>query len=302
MGGIGGFVGAPLTESFKEDKEVRIIFICRGLTKAMIRANGLTLSSGEKKYRVHPYLVSDDPEEIGTLDILIIAVKSYGLKEAVKAYEKCIGDHTVIIPLQNVVNGKELISESIGTRPGILEGCIYVASNIENPGFVKHLGGPGKVFFGNEDDEDYKWVADILKKGGIDATYTRNIKYLLWKKYLFVSPVAAITTAFRITFGQLEEDKALMATLKEMMEEVCRVALQHNVSLTDKDIGESLGMLGNFPYEAKSSLQLDFEHRNSRTEKYFLVDYIVENGRKSDINVEAYRKVSASIDAIGSRA
>ena len=299
MGGIGSFIGAQLAENFRNDKDINVIFICRGKTKEIISKDGLTLTSKDKVYTVQPDLISDNPGEIGALDILILSTKSYALRNAVTEYKNCINENTVIIPLQNVVNAKELIENNIESKPNILEGCIYIASNIVRPGSVKHVGGPGKVIFGNEDTKNFQWVADILNKGGIDATYTKQIKTHLWKKYLFVSPVATITSAHNITFGQLAEDKSLMHELKGMMREIQNLANHFNVQLTDQDISDSLSMIRNFPYEAKSSLQLDLENQNTQTEKYYLIDYIINNGKNNNVNVNTYERMNDKISVLG---
>lgn len=296
MGGVGSFIGAKLTKNFENDDDTKIVFICRGETKDSILRNGLTLFTGNNTINSRPGLVSDNPKEIGVLDILLIATKAFSLASAVKQYQECFHKDTVIISLQNGVNAKEIIKENThGTVPNILEGCIYIASNIEKPGLVNHVGGPGKVFFGNDDKSDFQWVEHLLKKGGIEASYTKNIKDILWKKYLFVSPVAAMTTALNITFGELAEHPGLMNHLEKMMQEVQNVAHEFNVTLTDKDIEDAMKMLSNFPYRAKSSLQLDFENKNDRNEKCYLVDYIIDNGNKFGVPVEAYKKMNERI-------
>ncbi len=295
MGGVGSFIGAHLTKSYENDDKTTIIFICRGKSKEAILKNGLIFSSQNTTFTVRPDLVSDHPSEIGTLDILILATKSYDAKSGLKTFKECINERTVIIPLQNIVNPKELLADCIEYESNILEGCIYVASNIVEPGFVKHVGGPGKVFFGNENERDLQWVESVLQKGGIDATYTRNIKNLLWKKYLFVSPVATITTAFNITFGQLAENPVLIVELEGMMTEIQRLAKEFNVILTQTDVTESLAMLNNFPYAAKSSLQLDFENKKPKTEKAYFVDFIIENAQKHNLTVDIYKKMNRKI-------
>lgn len=297
MGGIGSFIGAHLATNYESDPHTDIVFICRGKTKEAILANGLALSTPTKTFTAKPDLTSDDPAEIGLLDLLIVSTKSYDVTDAIREYSACISKNTIIIPLQNVVNPKELIKSSIGYHSTILEGCIYIASNIEKPGVVKHVGGPGKIFFGNDDDEDFQRVEQILQKGGIDATYTHQIKTILWKKYLFVSPIAAITTALAISFGELAEKAGLMVQLEGMMNEVQRLANQFNVTLTQTDIADSLAMLKNFPYQAKSSLQLDVENQTPKTEKPFLVDFIIKNGEKYRVKVDIYDKMNQKIQA-----
>lgn len=295
MGGIGSFVGAPLTRHFKDDADTEIIFICRGTTKEVIQQNGLTFTSGDNTYTSFPDLTSDQPDDIGILDILIIATKSYDLKNALRQFEECINEQTILLPLQNVVNAKELIQESLDKKAIVLEGCIYVASNIEKAGHVKHLGGPGKIFFGNKEGQNFQWVEDLCKKAGIDANYSRDIKLILWKKYLFVSPLAAITAACDITFGELRDDKKLMQRFERMMNEVKNVAALFNVKLSQKHIQDSLNMIKNFPYRAKSSLQLDVENQAQQTEKSYLVDYIIHNGSQNDVDVSVYQTMNTKL-------
>lgn len=298
MGGIGSFIGAKLTQNYKDDEEIRIIFICRNQTKETINKNGLSLITDNKTITSKPYLVSDDPDEIGKLDLLIVAVKSFSLESVISKYQVCLKNETVIIPLQNGVNAKDIIRNRIDhCNPKVLEGCIYVASNIEKPGVVKHVGGPGKIFFGNNDDPDFSWVETILVNGGIEAIYMKNIREILWKKYLFVSPLATMTTALDITFGELAQDPNYMAQLEKMMGEVQELADKFNVNLADKDIEDSLSMLSKFPYNSKSSLQLDFENRNKKNEKDNLVDFVIKNGKKSGVKVDGYEEMNSKIFA-----
>ena len=299
MGGIGSFIGAKLTKNYENDPETDIIFICRNATKKAINQNGLTLITADETLKAKPFLTSDVPEEIGTLDMLILATKSFSLAQAIKTYQDCIKEDTVIIPLQNGVDAKDIIVKNLNHyNSNILEGCIYVASNIEKPGVVKHLGGPGKIVFGNTDEVDFKWVETILTTGGLQATYTKDIKTFLWKKYMFVSPVATMTSALNIPFGALVENAEYMRILENMMKEVKALANAFNVTITDQDIEAALGMLSNFPYQSKSSLQLDFENNSPQTEKYNLVDYVIEQGETFEITVDTYKDMNKKIIAL----
>ncbi|MCC9070417.1 2-dehydropantoate 2-reductase [Flavobacterium sp. F-65] len=291
IGGIGGFVGAPLAKKYK-DSATQIIFICRGETKEAIQNEGLLFESKNTTETIFPYLVSDTPAEIGILDVLLITSKSYSISEIVNTYKDCISADTIIITLQNVVNAKEIIRETLPTQGQIMEGCIYVASNVKKPGRVQHVGGPGKIFVGGE--KENKWVIDLLTAGGLDITYVPNINQILWKKYLFVAPVAGITSAYKVTFGQLLEDKNLMRILENMMIEIQSLASKNNISLTDEDIETSKDLLTKFPFESKSSLQLDFEN-NNQTEKYYLVDYVIENSHKNGIPTPFYDGINEKI-------
>ncbi|MCC9065706.1 ketopantoate reductase family protein [Flavobacterium piscisymbiosum] len=293
IGGIGGFVGAPLAKKYK-DSETKIIFICRGETKKAIQNEGLLFESKGETTTIIPDLVSDNPTEIGILDVLILTSKSYSLKDVLSTYKDCINEKTIIITLQNVVNAKEIIRETLPEAGQIMEGCIYVASNVKQAGHVQHVGGPGKIFVGGKENIQ---LIKLLTAGGLDITYVENINEILWKKYLFVAPVAGITSAYKVTFGQLLEDENLMHILENMMIEIQSLAKKNNINLTNEDIETSKDLLTKFPFESKSSLQLDFENDN-QTEKQFLVDYVIENAKKYGIETPFYNGVNEKIKTL----
>ncbi|WP_374173119.1 ketopantoate reductase family protein [Flavobacterium tructae] len=292
IGGIGGFVGAPLAKKYK-NSAVKIIFICRDETKNTIQKEGLLFESKGTTETIFPDLVSDNPTEIGILDVLILTCKSYSINSILQLYKDCIGPETTVITLQNVVNAGELIRNILPEAGQIMEGCIYVASNVKKPGHVQHVGGPGKIFVGGKENE---LLINLLIEGGLDITYVANIKEILWKKYLFVAPVAGITSAYKVTFGQLLEDPDLMHILENMMLEIQSLASRNNVRLTSQDIETSKDLLTKFPFESKSSLQLDFENR-AQTEKRFLVDYVIENSNKYQLETLYYNSVNEKIEA-----
>lgn len=293
IGGIGGFVGAPLAKNYK-NTNTKIIFICRGETKKAIQNDGLLFESKGIKETIFPDLVSDNPTEIGILDVLILTSKSYSISAILSAYKDCINAETIIITLQNVVNAREIIRETLPEVGQIMEGCIYVASNVKKPGHVAHVGGPGKIFVGGKEN---KSLIDLLITGGLDITYVSNINEILWKKYLFVAPVAGITSAYKVSFGQLLEDQNLMHILENMMIEIQSLARKKEVNLTNEDIQTAKELLTKFPFESKSSLQLDFEN-NNQTEKPFLADYVIENANRYGIETPFYNDINEKIKVL----
>ncbi|AWW31140.1 hypothetical protein DN752_13940 [Echinicola strongylocentroti] len=289
IGGVGGFIGAKLAHAYQNDPAAEIIFICRGTTQQEISTNGINLHADGQQIHTKPSIASDDPAKIGQLDLLIIATKAFSLPSVITNFQDCISTDTVILPLQNGINAAETILQQFPKNPPtVLEGCIYIASNIEKPGVIHHVGGPGKVIFGKEGSGDFRWITTLLQKAGIDAHYTSEIKKVLWKKFLFVSPLAAITTAYDVTFGEVAAREELVKRLQKLMQEVQAVANVKTTVLQDSDVEEALNMLSNFPYSAKSSLQLDVEQEAPQTEKATFIDFVIALGRKAHINTEAY--------------
>lgn len=296
LGGIGGFVGGKLASYYHKESSVEVVFICRGATLEKINEKGLDLETNNQSLNVHPAIATEEPEDVGFLDVLVISVKTYSLPQVLQRYNACVNKHTIVISLQNSVNAKEEISR-IFTHSHILEGCIYVASNVAAPGVVKHVGGPGKIYFGTTIDEGaYKWLETMLRKAGIDATFTTNIQEVLWQKFLFVSPVAGVTAAYKKTFGELEKEPYASQLLR-MMQEVFQLAEAKGINLGQSAIDDALKMIEKFPYETKSSMQLDFE-QGKPTEAEALIKFVIDKSMSYNLSAQEYQNIYCEIQQL----
>lgn len=100
----------------------------------------------------------------------------------------------------------------------------------------------------------YRWLEKLLQDAHIQAELVPNFQEVLWTKFLFVAPIAAVTTAYGLTFGQLIANKEVENKLKLLMEEVKQLALVKGVALKGRVIEESLNLMKQFPYNTKTSL------------------------------------------------
>ena len=85
-------------------------FICRGEHYKAIKENGLELLSDNQIINCHPHIVSSNPIEIKNIDVLIICTKSFAVEDLLREYVYCITPNTLVITIQNTVNGKETIT------------------------------------------------------------------------------------------------------------------------------------------------------------------------------------------------
>lgn len=279
IGGIGGYIGGKLANYYSTIENIEIVFIARGEMAEAINKNGLNLLSKDTSYKCVPTLTSDNPLEIGTIDILIICTKNFSVTDVLKKYANCLTQNTTVITTQNTVNGSVTISPYLPDGATLMEGSIYIASNIIKPGKIEHVSGPAKLFFGT-DKENSKGVeiAKILNDAGIDATYTTNIKSVLWKKFMFVSPAAIVTSIFQITFSEILENTKSEDLFINLISELMQLATAKNITIDDNTILNNINLLGNFKGNVKSSFQLDLE-KNKPTEINSLVKYVIEEAK-----------------------
>ncbi len=291
IGGIGGYIGGKLAHYYSnvENPEVsgqvvEIVFIARGAMADAINNKGLCLVSKGISYTCLPDLTSDNPLEIGAIDLFIVCTKNFSVAGVLKKYASCITKNTTVITTQNTVSGKETIIPYLPTGATLMEGSIYIASNIVEPGKTEHISGPAKFIFGSDGEPNTKGeeTAKFFNDAGIDATYTTDIKSVLWKKFMFVSPAAIVTALFKITFSEIPGNTKANYLFVNLISDLMQLAAAKNISIDDNTVLNNINLLANFKGKVKSSFQLDLE-KNKPTEINSLVKYVVEEAKKNQL-------------------
>jgi 2-dehydropantoate 2-reductase len=129
-GGTGGYFGGLLAKAGED-----VTFIARGAHLEALRTYGLTVRSriaGDFTLAVN---ATDDPREIGTIDLILFCVKMYDTAAAIEQIRPLVGAETVVLPVQNGIEMAELLSQSIGVQP-IVGAAAYVTSQVESPGVI----------------------------------------------------------------------------------------------------------------------------------------------------------------------
>jgi 2-dehydropantoate 2-reductase len=301
IGGVGGYYGALLARHYSDNKDIEIVFIARGKHLEEIKANGLQLLSDKESFTVRPDKATDDPSGCGTFELILFCVKSYDLEESTKLLAPHIDDNTTIISLLNGVDNAERL-KSILRKGKILNGCVYIGAHILRPGVIRQVGGSCKLFFGNESDEiiDGKSFENTLRAASIEAEYRKDIRNIVWEKYLFISPFANATTFINKTMRELLDNAEGKALLEGLLQEVVNIAKAKRVKIPENIMEATIRKASAFPYETKTSMQMDFE-KDKKAEIETFTGYIVKEGRKHQIAVPNHELVYEALQKRGNR-
>ena len=298
IGGIGGYIGGKLAHFYAGDTAIEIIFIARGETYKAIHKNGLELISDGMVYTCTPDLVSNDPSEIGAIDVLIICTKAFAVEEVLMRYSSCLSRNTTIITTQNTVNGKEVITPHLPMGATLMEGSIYIASNVVQPGKVQHISGPAKFIFGSDGQHSAAGVAIavLLNNANIDTIYKPDIQSVLWKKFLFVSPVAIVTALHQITFSEITQSAAFRYLFVNLTTELVQLANAKKIETDENTLVNNINLLDSFKGSVKSSFQLDLG-RNKPSEIGSLVKYVIDEARLLQISLPHFENAMVQLIA-----
>lgn len=291
IGGIGGYFGGKLARHFAAGSSMEIVFIARGEHLRRIQTAGLEQITTEGTYTVHPHKAVQDPSGIGRFDIVLFCVKRYGLADSAELIRKNVGPGTVLISLLNGVDNPKVIS-GILPEARVLNGCVYIGAQLVKPGVVRQSGGSCQLFFGPEDGcmTNLKEIESVFVAAGIKATLKQDIRTAVWEKYLFVSPLASATTYLKKPMGAFVEESQDRLFLEGLVREVAAVGNAENIPVSEAMIQAALDKIALFPYETKTSLQMDFE-KGKQTEIELFTGYVVKSGKRLGVATPLHERV-----------
>ena len=284
-GGVGGYIGARLLRAGGHE----VTLVARGKHLQAIQAEGLRVQDEEERYVVHPDHAVRSLEGLGVYDLIILAVKSYDLEEALERISAHSNSDTVLLPL---LNGVDHDLEVLARFPDaqVLNGCIYIFSNITTPGAIKKYGGVFHLFYGSRDEpkEYYREIEKLFNATGLKHRLTDKIELETWRKYLLISAFASLSSYYAVPLGIIAQDH--YAELAQLLAEIKAVANAKGIMLEDKNVKNVLDQVKSIPFGSKTSMQLDFE-AGKPTELEALTGYIVKKGQRVGLKTPIMKRI-----------
>ena len=159
-GAVGGYFGGRLAEAADD-----VVFIARGGQLAALREHGLRVESVVGDFAVAPAECTDDPEEVGPVELVLVGTKAWQVGEAALAMKPLVGPDTTVLPLQNGVEAPDQLSAILG-RERVLGGLCRIMSFLAEPGVIRHVGAEPVLTFGELDGRETERSQRILDAFG----------------------------------------------------------------------------------------------------------------------------------------
>ncbi|MCM0675153.1 2-dehydropantoate 2-reductase [Micromonospora phytophila] len=253
-GGIGGYFGGRLANAGYD-----VGFLARGAHLEAMRRQGLTVRSVAGDFVVPQVHASDDPGDLGVADVVLLAVKTWQLDVVVDSLGPIVGPDTAILTTQNGVDTPDRVAERFG-RAAVLPGSAKIFANLDEPGQVRHVGGPGLLTYGEWDNQVTPRVDGLrraLDDAGVRTAVPVDIWTELWSKFLFVVPFGGLGAATDATIGVLRSRPGTRQLLVTLMREIRDVARARGIHLPDDILESTLAFVDQQPASGRSSLQRD---------------------------------------------
>ncbi len=255
-GGIGGYYGGLLARTGKD-----VTFIARGAHLQAIREKGLIVKSVHGDFTIFPAVATDDPTEVGPVDVILFTTKTYQTDEAARLIKPMVGSNTVVVPLQNGIDAVERIGAEVGMEH-MLSGTTWCSVAIEAPGVIGQYSQFRRIALGELNGKTttrLQAVHEALQSAGLTVELSDNILKVLWTKFVFIAPVMLMGSLTRMTFGDYRDVPEARAVLTEAINEVAALAQASGVTLDTDVAAKTLAFIDSSEAGIKPSMQRDVE-------------------------------------------
>lgn len=288
-GGTGGAIGSHLVRAGKD-----VTFIARGKHLYTMVKQGLKVVKPSGDFIVTDFQASDMEHYSGDADVIFVCVKGYALEEIIPFLQKIAKRDTVVIPVLNIYGtGGEIqkkLSDSL-----VLDGCIYVAAEIKEPGVIFMNGDILRVIFGVRNKEDYRSVLNKiendLNESGIKGILSDNIKRDTMVKFSYISAQNACGTYYNVAAGEIQKPGEIRDCFASLVHEIKILGEAMNIKFEEDLVERNLRLIDSLSSNMTTSMQRDIRDGN-KSEIKGLVYSVVNMAEHYGVDLPVFKKIT----------
>lgn len=304
-GGTGGAIGAHLAHAGND-----VVFIARGRQLEALRTGGLRLHRPDEEFTVYPvraYSMDDYPDD-QTPDVIFVCVKGYSIEGVNPFIQRIAGPDTIVIPILNVFGTGAKMQKSM---PGItvLDGCIYIWTELKEPGLIWMSGTIFRVVFGlRRDQKDLEdkigkrliKIKDDLDASGIEGVLSDNIERDALRKFSFVSPQGAAGLYYNTTIGAAQAPGEIRDCFAGLIREISDLADAMGIGFGEDIVPVNLKITDSSDPGVTTSMQKDVA-AGRQSEVDGLIYEVVRMGERYGVKTPLYSMIAEELKLRGLR-
>ena len=257
-GGVGGYFGAKLSAAGND-----VWFLARGKHLDAMRKNGLHVRSTNGTFDVSPSRIIAHPNEADRPDVVLFCVKSYDTENTATQILESPARASIILSLQNGIDNEDrlraLLPEAV-----IIGGVAYISARIDTPGSIVETGGFQRIVFGAFDPAQSRLLDPLnacFAEAQIRADLTSDIRKELWKKFIFISAMSAVSSLTRLTQGEILDVEETRMLVFNAMKEAEAVGIASGIALEPLEKEAVFASMARFSRGTRASMAFDLVNK-----------------------------------------
>lgn len=255
-GAVGAYYGGVLSRAGHA-----VTCYARGQNLAALRERGLELRTPDGTLTVR-LNATDQVDQLPPADFAILAVKSYALEAIAPAVRHCARAGAVIVPLLNGVETAERLVALGVAGSSVIGGLTRISVVRVAPGVVERHSSFQTITVGEFDgavSPRVETIAGALREAGVDARVSQQIRLELWRKFVFITALAAGCGLARAPVGHLLVQPLGRRLLERAIREVVAVGRTKGIPFPDDEESRHIGLIDGLPPGLKPSFLVDLE-------------------------------------------
>lgn len=259
-----------------------------------LRQSGITINGKAYAFKyVEPGDRSQPPA-----DLIIIAVKSPQLEQAVRDLRPFVGGDTIVISLLNGISSEDIVGREIG-----MQHLLYaygIGMDAVREGYTVTYANGGKIVFGEKHNEvvsgRVQAVRDLFERANISCQIPVNMEKAMWAKFMMNTGINQVSAVLRAPYGVFQQEGEARRLMLAASEEVLTLSRQIGIGLDNRDVKEFLRILDTLHPSGKTSMLQDIE-AGRKTEVELFAGTVIQMGEKynvaTPVNETLYRIIVA---------
>lgn len=299
-GGVGAYLGVLLADRTEE-----VVLIDHGEHLRALTSEGVQIHSrarGELSARLP---ATDDPAQVGPVDLVLYCVKTYHNTVAVPALRPLVGPGTSILTLQNGVGNVEQLAAAYGAG-AVIGGALTGGGTRVAPGQIEHVLPVeaetidlGALEAGSASQAEA--AADVLAPTGLTVRVVSDIQLTLWVKLLAMASLASVGCLTRLGTALWRDHPSARALYARYVQEATAVGRAEGLAVDDETVEWALTQPDRLGPAHRTSMAADLE-RGVRMEVEAIQGEVVRRAARHGLAVPAFETAYAVLALLDSRA
>jgi 2-dehydropantoate 2-reductase len=283
-GGTGGYFGGRLVEMGGD-----VTFLVRPKRAAELAERGLVIKSKEGDAALQVKTVSAE-QPGGPYDIVLLTCKAYDLDSAMDSIKGAVGASTAIVPLLNGLKHLDALDARFG-QERVVGGLCQIGATLGPNNEILHLDFAQNLIFGERaggSSERLTKFAAMFAGAKANGRQSEMIMLEMWEKFVFLCTLAAMSTLFRNTVGNIVMAPEGEAIIRECFDECIAVARASGFTPRPDYIQRMTAFLIEKGAPRKGSMARDIE-RGGKVEADHIVGDMLARARALGISASHLR-------------
>lgn len=298
-GAVGGLFGGLMAAHGRD-----VTLLVRPARAEALRTNGLNLvgipGGSQDEVRTVPVaaltaedLTTDEPEPF---DVVMLAVKAYGLEAAIDDIAPAMAAGAAVLPLLNGMRHIDRLTERFGEQQ-VLGGFAFVSAYLDERGRILTGPVPAAITYGELDGSvtDRVTAFHAAAEGcGFRATFSTTIRAEMWAKWVYLAPFGALSVLTGGSIGEAARAPGGPETAAALIAEAAAVAEANGFRPTPEKLAADLAIMTATDSDNRASM--DKDRRAGRpVESEAIIGDMVERAAAAGIDVPLLRATRAAL-------